>query len=107
VSSWKQVVESVCRKLKASTGERGTAALVLITVTSRDRRDMEWARVGGQERNASGRDWLPFKQEQEGHSGSTIRSEWKRPLDQSLSPYSSARMSFELRRPQGRLLTHN
>jgi hypothetical protein len=56
--------EASCRvclqEMKASTGERGTAALVLITVTSRDRRDMEWARVGGQERNASGRDWLPF-----------------------------------------------
>jgi len=44
-------LEASCRdclqEMKASTGERGTAALVLITVTSRDRRDMEWTRVGG------------------------------------------------------------
>jgi hypothetical protein len=56
---------------------------------------MERARVGGQERNASGRA-EPALKEQAGHSGSMIRSE------HLLSPPSSAHdrlLSFELNGP--------
>ena len=66
----------------------------------RDRRDMERARVGGQERNASGRAEHALK-EQEGHSGSMIRSE------HLLSPPSSAHDKSSRFRVEWALLTHN
>jgi hypothetical protein len=41
----KQVGESVWREMRASTGERGTAALVIACDV--EGQDMEWARASG------------------------------------------------------------